>query len=87
MKKFTMVILVFVLTLSLLAGCRGNGGNDTSAPQESQNSATRNGGMDDGIMDDGIMDDFDNNGDVTDGNGVIGDNENIGRSGNGPMHR
>ncbi|MBO5953940.1 MAG: hypothetical protein J6Q53_07475 [Oscillospiraceae bacterium] len=32
MKKLCMIALVLVLTVGLLAGCRGNNSGDTSAP-------------------------------------------------------
>ena len=88
MKKFTAVILMLVLTLSLLAGCRSGNSNDTTGGQDSQGTqGSQNTATQSSSIGDGIMDDFEGNGDVTDGNGIIGDDENPGRSGNGPMHR
>ncbi len=56
MKKVTVFALIFVLTLSLLAGCR-SGSNDTSAPAGNTNSTGNMGGT---------------NGNATDGDGIIG---------------
>lgn len=61
MKKYVIIALVLVLTLILMAGCRGNNSGETATPSES--GAT--------ILPTDMMPDP-TNGNATDGDGFIG---------------
>ena len=61
MKKYVIIALVLVLTLTLMAGCRGNNAGETATPSES--GAT--------ILPTDMMPDP-TNGNATDGDGFIG---------------
>lgn len=61
MKKYVIIALVLVLTLTLMAGCRGNNSGETATPSES--GAT--------ILPTDMMPDS-TNGNATDGDGFIG---------------
>ena len=62
MKKYVIIALVLVLTLTLMAGCRRNTANETLGPSDS--GAT--------ILPTDMMPDP-TNGNATDGDGFIGD--------------
>ena len=62
MKKYVIIALVLVLTLTLMAGCRRNTSNETADPSDS--GAT--------ILPTDMMPDP-TNGNATDGDGFIGD--------------
>ena len=71
MRKYVIIALVLVLTLTLMAGCRGNNSGETSGPSDSD--AT--------ILPTDMMPDP-TNGNATDGDGFIGEgNGNTGDSG------
>ena len=71
MKKYVIIALVLVLTLTLMAGCRGNNSGETAGPSDS--GAT--------ILPTDMMPNP-TNGNATDGNGFIGDgNGSTGESG------
>ena len=81
MKKYVIIALVLVLTLTLMAGCRRNTSGETAGPSDS--GAT--------ILPTDMMPDP-TNGNATDGDGFIGDStgesgmENRGISGHMPIY-
>ena len=71
MKKYVIIALALVLTLTMMAGCRRNTSNETAGPSDT--GAT--------ILPTDMMPDA-TNGNATDGDGFIGDgNGSTGESG------
>lgn len=85
MKKAIVILLVFVLTAGVLAGCRANTGDETSKPSETTTPTTATTRPTSTtaptvtVPSSGPMDST--AGDATDGDGMIGDN--TGASGKG----
>ena len=93
MKKYVIIALVLVLTLTLMAGCRGNSGGETATPSDSgatilptdmmPDSTNGNATDGDGFIDGGTG--SNGQGSTNDGNGSNGQGSTNGGTGNDGM--